>query len=249
LIDDVEAWHAASPDDWTVAWQRVQDKWGETDRCPAGEGQAFNIDAKLNAAYVLIGLLYGEGDFERSMRIAQRCGQDSDCNTSTVGGILGNWIGLSRIPEPFQRTLSHTDTFSYTNLTLDDCLQISEELARQVVELSGGTRSGSGSEESWRVPSLPIEPLILEQWPMSENTPPALQASVRQRDGSRVELEADAEDPDGIGGIQWFFGDLTYGSGMAVAHTFPGSGSYPVVVYASDGIGNTAWTRIEVQVP
>ena len=64
-----------------------------------------NIDAKLNAAYVLMGILYGEGDFEKSVTIALRCGQDNDCNASTVGGFLGVMYGYEAIPEKYKNGL------------------------------------------------------------------------------------------------------------------------------------------------
>ena len=38
------------------------------------------------------GLLYGGGDFTKSVDIAARCGQDADCNPATVGGVLLDWI-------------------------------------------------------------------------------------------------------------------------------------------------------------
>ena len=48
----------------------------------------FNIDAKINAAYIAMGLLYGSGDIEDTCIISMRCGQDSDCNPSNALGIL-----------------------------------------------------------------------------------------------------------------------------------------------------------------
>ncbi len=56
----------------------------------------FNIDAKLNAAYVVMGLLYGNGDFTRTLEISTRAGQDSDCNPSTAGGVLATMIGYDK---------------------------------------------------------------------------------------------------------------------------------------------------------
>ena len=45
-----------------------------------------------------MGLLYGGGDFGKSLEIATRCGQDSDCNPASAGGILGTILGYSKIP-------------------------------------------------------------------------------------------------------------------------------------------------------
>ncbi len=52
----------------------------------AGPRTTFNIDAKINGAYIVMGLLYGKGDPDQTIVIATRCGQDSDCNPSNAGG-------------------------------------------------------------------------------------------------------------------------------------------------------------------
>jgi hypothetical protein len=58
----------------------MQDKWSEDIGCPEGVYAPFNIDATINSAYVVIGLLYGKGDFTKTIEITTRCGQDADCN-------------------------------------------------------------------------------------------------------------------------------------------------------------------------
>ncbi len=102
LIRDVLAWSAEHPADWTRTWQRIADTWDRDESCPDGALRPFNIDARINAAYVALGLLYGRGDFARTVDIATRAGQDSDCNPSTAAGILGVMLGYSGIPEAFQ---------------------------------------------------------------------------------------------------------------------------------------------------
>jgi hypothetical protein len=52
--------------------------------CPGGFFTPFDIDTKVNAAYIVIGLLYGDGIYEKTIDIATRCGQDSDCNPSNA---------------------------------------------------------------------------------------------------------------------------------------------------------------------
>jgi hypothetical protein len=59
MIRDTLAGHAKHPDDWLKTWQLLQDRWGEDDLCPDGYKRPFNIDAKLNGAYIVLGLLYG----------------------------------------------------------------------------------------------------------------------------------------------------------------------------------------------
>jgi hypothetical protein len=53
----------------------VREHWANDVGCPDGVFMPFNIDAKVNAAYVVIGLLYGGGDLQglwKSQRVAVR---------------------------------------------------------------------------------------------------------------------------------------------------------------------------------
>ena len=102
LIRDVLAWHAENPTDWRKTWQKVEEKWNRGDLCPDGALVPFNIDARINGAYVVLGLLYGDGDFAKTLEISTRAGQDSDCNPSSAAGILGVMLGYDRIPEKWK---------------------------------------------------------------------------------------------------------------------------------------------------
>src|SRR5207237_889341 len=82
---------------WHPTWFELQKKWSSDIGCPDGVFNAFDIDAKINAAYVVLGLLYGKGDFGKTIEVAPRAGQDADCNPSTAGGVLGEIIGYNKI--------------------------------------------------------------------------------------------------------------------------------------------------------
>jgi hypothetical protein len=114
LIRDVIRWHDENPADWLKTWHLVQQKWGEADHCPDGYKQPFNIDAKLNGGYVVMGLLYGNGDWYKTMNYATRAGQDADCNPANAAGILGTLIGAHAIPAEYRDPLHNT----YWNKTL-----------------------------------------------------------------------------------------------------------------------------------
>ena len=57
------------------------------------------FQAPGNLGFVTIGLLYGEGDFKKSLIYAINCGDDTDCTGATVGAILGIIGGTDAIPE------------------------------------------------------------------------------------------------------------------------------------------------------
>lgn len=139
-IADVIKWYKQNPADWKKTWQLVQDKYGKEIGCPDGVMSDFNIDAKINSAYCVMGLLYGEGDYSKSLEISTRCGQDSDCNPSTVGGILGTMMGYSQIPEYWMMPLKEVEErpFAYTDISLSKAYQMSYNQALKVIAKNSG---------------------------------------------------------------------------------------------------------------
>ncbi|MCC8133667.1 MAG: ADP-ribosylglycohydrolase family protein [Tannerellaceae bacterium] len=141
---DVIRWQKQYPDDWKQTWFECEKKWSEEVGCPDGVFLPFNIDAVINSAYILIGLLYGEGDFYKTMDIATRCGQDSDCNPASAAGILGTMLGYSHIPEYWMKNLREVEDlpFDYTDISLNRAYEMSFSQALQVIERNGGQIEG-----------------------------------------------------------------------------------------------------------
>lgn len=140
-MSDVIAWHKAYPDDWKRTWFECEKKWSSDIGCPDGVFVPFNIDATINSAYILIGLLYGEGDFGKTMDIATRCGQDSDCNPASAAGILGTILGYKQIPEHWTNSLKEVESmnFAFTDISLEKVYQMSYNQALQTIQRNGGT--------------------------------------------------------------------------------------------------------------
>lgn len=61
------------------------------------------FQAPANIAYTMLGLLYGEGDFKKSMMLAINCGDDTDCTGATLGSLFGIMYGTACIPEDWRR--------------------------------------------------------------------------------------------------------------------------------------------------
>lgn len=94
--------------DWKTArkriMQRVPGSFGalgthRQDMAPDEPVGKIGWDAPSNIAIVVIGLLYGEGDFGKSLCIATGCGEDADCTAGTLGALLGILYGNAAIPE------------------------------------------------------------------------------------------------------------------------------------------------------
>jgi hypothetical protein len=162
LIRDLLDWSAQYPQDWRKVWQMIEEKWDRDDPCPDGALQPFNIDAKLNGAYVAFGLLFGQGDFLKTMEISTRCGQDSDCNPSSAAGVLGVMVGYSRIPDQLRSGLARiADTkFEYTDYSFNSICQFSLRSALALIQRNGGKVVGDEITIPYQTPKAPR----LEQW-------------------------------------------------------------------------------------
>jgi len=162
LISDVLAWSKQTPEDWTAVWRRVEEKWNRREPCPAGALLPFNIDAKINGAYVAIGLLYGKGDIGQTIRISTRCGQDSDCNPSTAAGIIGVALGYQKIPEDWKAGIPAiaAEKFRYTDFSFNTIVESTLKRAIAMVTRHGGRTEG----ETLLVRTQAPKPTKLEVW-------------------------------------------------------------------------------------
>ncbi|MBP3300565.1 MAG: ADP-ribosylglycohydrolase family protein [Clostridia bacterium] len=59
-----------------------------------------------NAMIVAAALLYGNGDFGRSICLAVETGFDTDCNGATVGAAVGIWKGVSALSEDWLKPVN-----------------------------------------------------------------------------------------------------------------------------------------------
>jgi len=138
IIKDVIKLHQQYPADWQKSWKELEAKWGDVDIC--GAGITFNIDAKLNGAFIVIGLLYGEGDPVKTLEITTRCGQDSDCNPSNAMAVLGVIKGFSGLPEDMQKGVKSMGDSIFINTTycFNSAVASTNKYARDLILRDGG---------------------------------------------------------------------------------------------------------------
>lgn len=80
-----------------------------------------------NAMIVAASLLYGAGDYGRSICMAVETGFDTDCNGATVGSILGMANGIESISEYWQKPIHdtvHTSIFGVGTVKIADCVKL-----------------------------------------------------------------------------------------------------------------------------
>lgn len=126
-------------------------------------------DVTVNLSFITIGLLYGQGDFERSLALAVNCGMDTDCTGATCGSLLGILLGASGLPPRWRaaandevaasESLKHLPLpASVTELTMRTAALA--ERFRPVTELSNPTPDAAGEvsdPRTWLLFHLPVE--------------------------------------------------------------------------------------------
>jgi ADP-ribosylglycohydrolase len=80
-----------------------------------------------NAMIVAASLLYGNGDFGKSICMAVETGFDTDCNGATVGSILGMANGISSIDDVWKKPINnklHTSIFGVGTVNITDVVEL-----------------------------------------------------------------------------------------------------------------------------
>ncbi len=148
MVHDMIQWHKENPDNWEQTWELAEKKYNQD--------WSYNIstlDVKREGAWVLMGLLYGQGDLDQTMVISCRCGFDSDCNPSSSGGILFTTRGTSSLPDRYYRKLDKTSIFSHTAYNFPRLLEVCEKIARQSLARVGGrVEKDANGEEVFVIP-------------------------------------------------------------------------------------------------
>lgn len=89
VLDAIKTYHE-NPKDWKMARRIYYNKW-------CVERKWNRNSTPLDGGFVILALLYGEGDFYKSMQYAMALGLDADCNAATVGAVIGVNMGYKKI--------------------------------------------------------------------------------------------------------------------------------------------------------
>ena len=101
VADAVRAFYESHPnqEQWRECYQMLAENWGY-DRYP---GVCHIIP---NAGVCFMAMLYGKGQFDRTVEIATMAGWDTDCNAGNCGTVLGVACGLAGIPERYRQPIN-----------------------------------------------------------------------------------------------------------------------------------------------
>lgn len=141
VIRAVENFYQKEPKDWRACYKMLVEQWGY-DRYP---GVCHIIP---NAGVCVLSMLYGEGDFAKTIEIAVMCSWDTDCNAGNVGTILGVMNGLKGIPAHYRKPINDSLILSGISgyLNILDVPSYAKELA-----CIGLKRHGKKIPDDWKM--------------------------------------------------------------------------------------------------
>jgi hypothetical protein len=150
IVRDMRRWHNEHPDDWRAARRLLKDKYSKYN----GEMRDRN-GYELNTGSVVAALLYGEGDFVKTLVTAFNFGWDADCNAATAGAIIGvlkgyrwimaqGWPIVDRYKNTTRENMPNDETItSFADRLID--------LAEKVITEQGGERTTEGGRIMYRI--------------------------------------------------------------------------------------------------
>lgn len=101
----VLAFHAQHPNDFRACRDMLERDWGYDKYT----GVCHIIP---NAGVCVLSMIYGQGDFNKTVEIATMCGWDTDCNAGNVGTVLGVACGLEGIADKYRKPINDSIVMS-----------------------------------------------------------------------------------------------------------------------------------------
>lgn len=132
VVEAVIAHHKTHPENWESCLNMLHQDWGYDKY-----GGVCHIIP--NAGVCVLAMLYGAGDFNRTIEIATMCGWDTDCNAGNVGTVLGVLTGLNGIAPHYRTPINDGVVLSGISgyLNILDLPTYAKELARTGYTLAG----------------------------------------------------------------------------------------------------------------
>lgn len=154
-VKEMIALHKKYPNDWKQARKEMADKYYVNE--PDLTKTIWN--ANLNGACGILAMLYGNGNFQRTLDLSCAMGFDADNQAATVAGLLGIINGFKSLPadlylpiegwkKPFNDKYINITRYELPDASIQDMIDRMLKMAIQLVEAKGGKISGKTGAEN-----------------------------------------------------------------------------------------------------
>ena len=166
IVNDVRKWHKENPRDWEITRKLLKEKYTKEN---GGTRDRNGYD--LNTGAIIGALLYGNGDFQESVKYAFNFGWDADCNAATVGTVVGVMYGYrkmmtqARRNEPVWQIVDRFKNTTRDNMPMNETITSFAdrliELFELVNEKNGGSKTIENKVVVYKIKKEAPRPIIL----------------------------------------------------------------------------------------
>ena len=155
-VEDMKALYAKYPNDWKQARKEMADKYYYNE--PLDTRTIWN--ANLNGACGILALLYGNGDFQKTLYYACLMGFDADNQAATMSGLIAVINGTKVLPEkylypfpemnwkqPFNDLYKNVSRDNMPDASIKDLAQRTVLQAEKIILANGGQKVSENGEE------------------------------------------------------------------------------------------------------
>ena len=160
VVNDAIKAYEGNATDWKAARQIIHQKW-------MVERKWNGNSTPTNGGMVVLALLYGGGDFYKTLQYAMAMGHDADCNAATAGAVIGARVGFKRIQAMPQFRMSRRigmlalaapDTFKNTTrpelpseTTVSEQAEMLTRVCEHVILQNGGGHISVNGKPGYRI--------------------------------------------------------------------------------------------------
>ncbi len=146
-VQEMKRLYAQYPDDYRAARDEMAQKYYHQEE----ESVKTIWNANLNGASGILALLYGQGDFQRTLDLSNYFGFDADNQAATMAGLLGVANGTAGIPhellhpiegwtEPFNDRYVNRTRFDLPDAGIKDMAARTVAQAENIILMHGGRK-------------------------------------------------------------------------------------------------------------
>ena len=188
IVQDMRDWHRQHQGDWRMTRRLLKERYGKYN----GAMRDRN-GYELNTGSVIAALLYGEGDFVKTLTTAFNFGWDADNNAATAGTVLGVMKGYRWMLAQGWQIVDRYKNTSRENMPNDETITSFADrlvgLAEKVIVEQGGERAAENGRTIYRVRMQ--TPACIQHM----EGPEGQTAALRARLGSEIDLAMTASAP------------------------------------------------------
>lgn len=154
VCKDVKQWYSKYPDNWHQTRRLLQGKYVKNNN-----NMRDRNGYELNTGSIVAALLYGNGDFTETLRIAFNFGWDADCTAATCGTVVGTIKGYRWMMSQGWQIVDRYRNTTRDNMPMDETITSFCDRLVDLFEMINNENGGQKTVEN----NIPVYRIVSEK--------------------------------------------------------------------------------------